>query len=57
MIRPSAYRVACPECFEPIMLPITQMLIIGNVASLFVDKTPLESHMVIHVAEKILEDA
>lgn len=54
---PTAVPVRCPECGIRIALPVTRSLIVGNTASLYVDRGPLDEHMVVHVAERILEDA
>lgn len=54
---PTAVPVTCPECRSKIPLPVTRSLIVGNTASLYVDLGPLDEHLVVHVAEKILEEA
>lgn len=54
---PTTVPVRCPECGTTVALPVTRSLIVGNTASLYVDRTPLDEHLVVHAAEKILEGA
>ena len=57
MKRRTSVPTYCPECGVPVALPVTRSLIVGNTASLYVDRGPLDEHLVVHDAEKILEDA
>lgn len=54
---PTAVPVRCPECGATVALPVTRSLIVGNVASLYVDRGPLDEHMVVDEAERVLEGA
>ena len=54
---PATIPVRCPECGARIALGVTRALIVGNTASIYVDRTALDEHMIVHAAEKILEDA
>lgn len=55
MTPPTAIPVRCPDCGTRIALPVASCLIVGNTASLYVDRGPLDEHRVVHAAEKILE--
>ena len=54
---PTSVPVRCPECGTTVALPVTRSLIVGNTASIYVDRGPLDEHQIAHEAEKILEDA
>lgn len=53
----TAVPVRCPDCGITVALPVTRSLIVGNTASIYVDRGPLDEHMVVDEAEKILEGA
>lgn len=54
---PTSVPVRCPECGITVALPVTRSLIVGNTASIYVDRGPLDEHMVVHAAERVLEGA
>ena len=57
MKRQTTVPVRCPECHTTVALPVTRSLIVGNTASLYVDRGPLEEHLVVCEAERLLEGA
>lgn len=54
---PTTVPMHCPTCGATVCLPVTQSLIVGDVARILVDGTAMEAHMVVCEAEGILEDA